>query len=442
MNEWEFKLPQVPPGTELPVFNERAPVLALSLFNFFLPETFLKKVWDDRKDADPLIWQYGKKDRRSINGGDFVYATILFFIACQIRILAFQKKPMENSKNTRPLRESLEEARNRFGKVLYGDTLTEFPRFTCPGLVILEFLNSRFQFTSEFFDSISKNFQAIVKRLGEYAAGDEKLLHFTGDSKNIRMILTKPDRVGHWFYELAIKLKNGLSYLLHFRAHISDPKNKVSIKTSEIVKQWTTITTTLGGSGANPNALTVFDSYYLCNYGRKHCIENKKMFIGAIQRSRFESICLPLSGLAHEKGQVAAAYNEKTNELLIKYFDPTHDHPKYVLSNAFIKRKKPQTSKKKKRTHTVPVYSEYALIFNLCDRFNRNLHERTWPYKSGGYQCKGEHGNYHNFALSAILQNAFNLYHAINDEKHTEVSFCDFCCRLADDIARFAITKV
>jgi len=70
---------------------------------------------------------------------------------------------------------------------------------------------------------ISKNFQSLVSRVGEFAAGDEKLLHFTGNSKNIRMILTKPDRVGHWFCELCIKLVNGLSFLLYFRAHLSDP---------------------------------------------------------------------------------------------------------------------------------------------------------------------------------------------------------------------------
>ena len=96
------------------------------------------------------------------------------------------------------------------------------------------------------------------------------------------MILTKPDRVGHWFYELCIKLKNGLSFLLYFRAHLSDPKRGVSIKTAEIVKEWTDITTTLGGEGANRDAITVFDSYYLCNSGRNHCNEESKPFIGAI----------------------------------------------------------------------------------------------------------------------------------------------------------------
>jgi len=167
--------------------------------------------------------------------------------------------------------------------------------------------------------------------------------------------------------------------------------------------------TTLGGAEANPNAITVFDLYYMCNAGRDCCITEKKKFIRAIQHNSFESICSYLSGMAHEKGEVAAAYNEKTNELLIKYFDPEHNSPKYVLANAFIKTKKPKKTGRRKSRSLIPVYSEYAVISNLCDHFNRNLHERTWPHISGGFHKKGERGNYHSFALSLVLQNIFKF---------------------------------
>jgi len=35
-----------------------------------------------------------------------------------------------------------------------------------------------------------------------------------------------------------------------------------------------------------------------------------------------------------------------------------------------------------------------------------------------------------------------NLYHSINGEDHAKGSFCDFCCRLADEIAQFAQTML
>ena len=46
--------------------------------------------------------------------------------------------------------------------------------------------------------------------------------------------------------------------------------------------------------------------------------------------------------------------------------------------------------------------------------------------------------NYHNFALTSVLQNDFNLNHSINGKNPTEESFCDFFCHLADEIAHFA----
>ena len=59
----------------------------------------------------------------------------------------------------------------------------------------------------------------IVRHLGTYIAGDEKLLRFFGESDNVRVVFSKPDRVGLWFYQLASILSSGLSYLIHLRLH-------------------------------------------------------------------------------------------------------------------------------------------------------------------------------------------------------------------------------
>jgi len=71
------------------------------------------------------------------------------------------------------------------------------------------------------------------------------------------MILTKPDRVGHWFYELCIKLQWSFFFIILQSAYIR-PCEGVTIKTQEIVKDWTTVTMTLGGKGVNPDAIIVF----------------------------------------------------------------------------------------------------------------------------------------------------------------------------------------
>ena len=115
--------------THLPTFNLRKPVLALDLFNIFLPELLLKSIWDDNKVTNPQVWECGKVQRRSINRGDFVYATLLQFLARQIRITALQNKPKEIRKNYDPLRQSYKEARDHFGKKLNDPKVAGFARY-------------------------------------------------------------------------------------------------------------------------------------------------------------------------------------------------------------------------------------------------------------------------------------------------------------------------
>jgi len=131
---------------------------------------------------------------------------------------------------------------------------------------------------------------------------------------------------------------------MYFKAHVSDPVMGVSIKTQEFVKDWTTVIKILEGAGTNPNAIIVFDLYYLCNASRNHCISEKKKFIGIVKRARFESNALIC--LAWRMG----------NGLLIQYFKPGHESPKYGLTIAFNKIKKPKTTKKKSRAHTIPYF--------------------------------------------------------------------------------------
>jgi hypothetical protein len=64
---------------------------------------------------------------------------------------------------------------------------------------------------------INENFQKLLIKPGRSIAGDEKLLHFTGDSSMIRLVPSKPDKVGFWFFELVATLKSGAPYILHLQ---------------------------------------------------------------------------------------------------------------------------------------------------------------------------------------------------------------------------------
>lgn len=37
-----------------------------------------------------------------------------------------------------------------------------------------------------------------------------------------------------------------------------------------------------------------------------------------------------------------------------------------------------------KHKHRIPVYDHYKSMFESCDRFNRQLHDKTWPIKGAG----------------------------------------------------------
>ena len=57
-----------------------------------------------------------------------------------------------------------------------------------------------FVLSTYYNNDISANFMGIIRSLGEAVAGDEKLLHFTGNSGHILLVNTKPAQIGLWFY--------------------------------------------------------------------------------------------------------------------------------------------------------------------------------------------------------------------------------------------------
>ena len=93
----------------------------------------------------------------------------------------------------------------------------------------------------------------------------------------------------------------------------------------------------------------------------------------------------------------------------------------------------------------------YKFSFDACDRFNRNLHDKSWPHARGGSGTRGDFLNQHDFAMAVLLQNIFSLFNELSETyDRTEVSwkydgkdavdpdriksFCSKCIRLADEV--------
>jgi hypothetical protein len=153
----------------------------LDIFLSFVTIPLLESIWQDLAST-----RLKTNGRSTVFGGEFNVNKIYQFLAIQIRIICEQKPPKESGRHQRALRDAFKRAKDQFGEL--------FPDVDTLGIKILELLSSRFLITNNYFDVLSRNFQAVLNDLGQIIAGDEKLLHFTVKSGDIRMVPSKPDR--------------------------------------------------------------------------------------------------------------------------------------------------------------------------------------------------------------------------------------------------------
>lgn len=92
--------------------------------------------------------------------------------------------------------------------------------------------------------------------------------------------------------------------------------------------------------------------------------------------------------------------------------------------------------------NVIPGYDAYKTMFEVCDRFNRNLHDRSWPHKRGGRKVRGEFGRQNDFIMAAMLQNTLNLWLCLRQRNPADYTFRQMCELLADDLYRESINYV
>lgn len=179
-----------------------------NLFLQMIDEDIIREVRDAAEAADPNIWKYGKY--RSVPRSIGFFLQIL---AVEIRIFALQNKPSESDRSRKhPQRDAIVEAREHFRDEICEDNRGVLPQIdTCKAAI------ARFIISHEHFGSVFRKVQSMFLHVGDQAAGDEKLNHFTGNSRDIMMVPSKPDKIGFWNYELCVTLKNGSPFCLLLR---------------------------------------------------------------------------------------------------------------------------------------------------------------------------------------------------------------------------------
>ena len=87
-----------------------------------------------------------------------------------------------------------------------------------------------------------------------------------------------------------------------------------------------------------------------------------------------------------------------------------------------------EAKKETEKDMIVPIYDHYGVGFSNCDKFNKVLHGKTWPYK-----VQGDQRAHSNYIFTCILINAYHLWKdsGNKDEDRNTVSWQKFCLELA-----------
>jgi hypothetical protein len=251
-------------------------------------------------------------------------------------------------------------------------------------------LHKKFLFYPDIKAELSENYQSIIKFLGYWVAGDEKLFKFQGVSGWQRM---KHDSIGLWTYELCGRLPGGLGFLIHTYSHSVSAAMGDSIPTAEVMKKWGSIISDL--KAIAHNTLLVSDSYYLDQTGQYWLEELEIFYLCAVQDCRFPGLAEMAKQHCKQPGKTAIFHNEPSNESFILHWYPDgHLRKKYIFTNC-LTRENRNTQKA-----WVPGCDDYSLMFNVCDHFNHTLHEKTFPHHPSSDLTA-----LHDFHFSCLLLN-------------------------------------
>ena len=202
-------------------------------------------------------------------------------------------------------------------------------------------------------------------------AGDEKLLYFTGNSIDIRLIPAKPSRIGIWFYELCSKLRNGGQYLLYSRVHHGGE----CIPVANVANNWATIIQRCG----HPQTLLTMDYYYLHNNSKNVLQASGVKFIASFTSNKSNVITNEMKPKVKVPGDWYGIFNPETSISIVYHWcSDERVGQKWVVSNACSK------STCRLIGTNIPLFDLYKITLNVCDKFNRSLHGTGWPHRKGG----------------------------------------------------------
>ncbi len=175
----------------------------LGIFLMFFSPTLINLI----SSSVPLDeWVYDADSRVRIS------SDTPLLLKCYAIAIFIQGKRTYSSGSRCPLEDSINEAMDFFG------------RSNLPSIKYIKASLSRLIIRPNLFSEVSRAFQSIVLSDGQPISCDEKLFRFTGESSLVRVVPSKPDRIGFWIYEAVGLLANRCPYIVYLRLHDSGSK--------------------------------------------------------------------------------------------------------------------------------------------------------------------------------------------------------------------------
>jgi hypothetical protein len=385
-------------------FPDRKPTL-LNIFLYFFDDDFIDLLIAENIELTevhqlpPVFWNPADNTRRK----DLVIERrklVLKYVATRIFVMSNYKKNLKDNWPFEGTSKELYLGRDNFRQMLSNMLIR---------LNMVEELNVRLG-------------RYILS--GRHVMIDEKHKGTNREQHLARWVHGKDPNWGHWITEVStIGSKTGMPLLLKVMPITSTEPRKVTCEpynNLSLVDVHQEIVPSLRGE-----SFIVEDAYYLDDQSRKYLREQGIKYLSAINPVRFAEVWEECEKFVEKKGDWVIMENKTTKEHAMMRWDPMGERKQYVLTNAFLTRKK----RSKKATDINAISETYKLLFNGCDRFNSLLNNKYWPYDRIGWQA-----NYDDFFFSSIVLNIYVMYHEIF-EIEDKMSVDKFFLELASTIA-------
>jgi hypothetical protein len=150
-------------------------------------------------------------------------------------------------------------------------------------------------------------------------------------------------------------------------------------------------------------------------------------FIAAVGSGKLGELEDRANRALKEPGNWIGYWNNNTSELYILYWDRDINIGKRQAITSAYKFKQGY----RQLARLIPAYDLYKLVYGGCDHYNRNLHDKCWPFKHGGKNSIGDYGTTYDFIFSCTVHNIINAEREISKTTGEKLNYQTYLVDLA-----------